>query len=110
MDKCEQCNKHNQVFKNTDTNEKLCLWCGIKMQYELQGLKGVFRTLKLHIKNRWFWSWKENLIMVLLYIVLISLTVTSVFSLIYVICSGQHWLILNSIISLVAMILVWKNK
>lgn len=84
MDKCEKCNKHKQVFKNTDTNEKLCLWCGIKMQYELQGIKGVFRTLKFHIKSQWILSWEEKLIQLFVYIAAISLTLTSISSFIYI--------------------------
>lgn len=109
MDKCERCNNHKQVFKNTDTNEKLCLWCGIKMQYELQGVKGVLRTLKFHIKSQWILSWEEKLTQLIVYITAISLTLTSILSFMYVICTGQHWLILNSIISLVAIILLWRN-
>lgn len=109
MGKCERCNKHESVFKNTDTNEKLCLWCGIKMQYELQGVKGIFRTLKFHIKSKWLLSWEEKLMTILYYVVLISLTATSISSLIYVICTYQHWLVLNSIISLIAIIMLWRE-
>ena len=39
MDKCKRCNKHNSVFKQLDTGEHICLWCGIKIQYSQKGLK-----------------------------------------------------------------------
>ena len=39
MDKCKRCNKHNPVFRQLDTGENICLWCGIKMQYNQKGLK-----------------------------------------------------------------------
>lgn len=109
MDKCERCNNHKQVFKNTDTNEKLCLWCGMKMQYELQGIKGVLRTLKFHIKSKWVFSWEEKAIQLFVYTIAILLTLISTSSFIYVIATSQYWLILNSIISLVAIILLWRN-
>lgn len=107
--RCEKCNKHKYVFKNTETNEKLCLWCGIKMQYELQGVKGIYRTLRFHTKSRWILSWRESLMQILFYIILVSLTATSILSAFYVIHIGQYWLLLTPIISLYAIIPLWKN-
>lgn len=110
MNKCSLCNKHKSVFKNTNTNEKLCLICGIKMQYKLQGIKGIFETLKFHVKCKWIFSWKDKLIDLLIYAILTLLTAISISSFIYVILTEQYWLIANSIISIIAIIILLKNS
>ena len=50
--KCKKCNKRNSVFKRLDTGENICLLCGVKIEYESQGIKGIYKVLKLHIKTQ----------------------------------------------------------
>ena len=47
--KCKKCNKRNSVFKRLDTGENICLLCGVKIEYESQGIKGIYKVLKFQI-------------------------------------------------------------
>lgn len=109
MDKCKRCNKYNPVFKQLDTGENICLWCGIKMQYTQKGLKGVYKLLKFHLKNRWYFSWSDKLAGFLVHFILISLSIISLFSLIYVVYIGEFILIPTCILSIFAVKFLWCN-
>lgn len=106
---CEKCNTHKVAFNDEEDNKKLCLSCGIKKQYKLRGIKGIYKTLRFYLKTKYIFSWKDNFISLFLYMVLIALTLISIFSTIYVVYTGQYLLILNSIISLLAIFHLWRD-
>ena len=107
--KCKKCNKRNSVFKRLDTGENICLLCGVKIEYESQGIKGIYKVLKLHIKNKWYFSWSDNVANFLVYFILTSLSLISLFSLIYVIYIGQFILIPTCILSIFTVKYLWYN-
>ena len=109
MNKCEECNKHKVEFKNMETNEEVCLWCAIKMQYKLQGLKGVYKTLRFYLKSKWILEWEDSLLKILSGIILIIISVITVLSFMYVLYTKQYLLILNSLISLFVILYLWRN-
>ena len=93
MDKCKRCNKHNPVFRQLDTGENICLWC----------------SLKFHLENKWYFSWSDKLAKFLVHFILISLSIISLFSLIYVVYIGEFILIPTCILSIFAVKFLWCN-
>lgn len=106
---CDKCNKHQATFKDMEANEKICLLCGIKKQYKIGGIKKALKTIKYHFKCQWVFTWKDEIVDFLSYLILVFLTLYSIYCFFIVILEGEYEFLLNSIISLCAMFYLWKN-
>lgn len=107
--KCKKCGKHKSSLKDLETNERMCLWCGIKISYGRLGIKGIYKLLKMHFKTKWHLSWKGIILDIMDWILSISLTLISILSFVYVLINKQYLLIPNSLISLLVIWLLWRD-
>ena len=107
--KCERCGKHKQVYKNNETNEKICIICTMKMMYKEAGWKDVYVLLKRHIKYKRLMEWKDIIACTLVNIVLAILTIYGVFCSILIIKIELWWLIPLCLVYLALMIYFWKE-
>lgn len=108
---CETCKKRKHVFTHTETNEKFCLVCGVKMQYKLNRLKGVYKALKLYFKSRRMPMWetkKEKSFLLTFFLIALSLLI--VYSVGYILFTKQHILLPVTIISAIRVAGFWKDE